>query len=277
MIWYSRYALQPRRTLSAIATPGPRRGALIRVDSGFADIHPWPELGDAPLEEQLAMLGRGETTPLTRRSLEMARADGAARERGVSLFEGLTIPASHWPGNDPPHGFDTVKVKDIDGLPPKVRLRIDFNARLDADEFARLAKTLPRDRIDFVEDPCPYNPATWRGLRERTGLRLALDRIVAEDGVDVLVVKPAIQDVPKSSREIVITSYMDHPVGQLHAAAIAARFAGSARCGLVTHVLFERNEFSEQLQIEEACLVAPRGTGIGFDDLLGRISWKKLH
>ena len=63
----------------------------------------------------------------------------------------------------------------------------------------------------------------------------------------------------------------------VHAAAIAARFAGSARCGLVTHVLFERNEFSEQLQIEEACLVAPRGTGIGFDELLDRYDQPNLE
>jgi O-succinylbenzoate synthase len=277
VIWYSEYTLHPRRALSAIAVPGPRRGALIRAGSGFADIHPWPELGDASLDEQLATLARSETTPLTRHSLEMARADGNARERGISLFEGLTIPASHWPGNDPPPGFDTAKVKDVDGLPPRVRLRIDFNARLDAVQFERIAKALPRDRIDFVEDPCPYQATTWRALRERTGLRLALDRMLAEDGVDVLVVKPAIQDVPKTSKEIVITSYMDHPVGQMHAAAIAARFATSARCGLMTHVLFERNEFSERLQVDGARLVTPQGTGIGFDDLLQRISWKKLR
>jgi O-succinylbenzoate synthase len=276
VIWYSEYALHPRRALSAIATPGLRRGALIRAGSGFADVHPWPELGDAAVDEQLAILARGETTALTARSLEMARADGEARERGVSLFEGLTVPASHWPGNDPPRGFDTVKVKDVGDLPPKVRLRIDFNATLRPEEFLMIAEGLPHDRVDFVEDPCPYDPDVWTALREQTGLRLALDRMSAEDGVDVLVVKPAIQDVPKSSKEIVITSYMDHPVGQLHAAAIAARFATSARCGLVTHVLFERNEFSERLELDGARLRAPKGTGIGFDDLLERISWKRL-
>jgi O-succinylbenzoate synthase len=127
-----------------------------------------------------------------------------------------------------------------------------------------------------VEDPCPYDPDVWIALHEQTGLRLALDRILAEDGVDVLVVKPAIQDVPKTRKEIVITSYMDHPVGQLHAAAIAARFATSARCGLVTHVLFESNEFSERLKLDGARLRPPGGTGVGFDDLLQRISWKKL-
>ena len=64
---------------------GARRGALIRVDGGFADVHPWPELGDAPLDEQLALLARGETTPLTRASLHWARVDADARARGVSI------------------------------------------------------------------------------------------------------------------------------------------------------------------------------------------------
>ncbi|PYQ33811.1 MAG: hypothetical protein DMF57_08030, partial [Acidobacteria bacterium] len=117
VIWYSEYDLQPRRALSALAAPGPRRGALIRIGGGFADIHPWPEFGDAPLDAQIATLARGQTTPLTRRSLEMAALDAQARDRGVSLFEGVSIPESHWPGDDPPPGFDTVKLKSIERLP----------------------------------------------------------------------------------------------------------------------------------------------------------------
>src|ERR1041385_1670227 len=178
--YFWRYELVPKRRLSGIA--GRRVGALIRVGDGFADVHPWPELGDAPIDSQLAQLARGVTTPLTARSLQFAALDGAARAASRSLFEGLTIPPSHWPGIDPPASFDVVKLKSIEQIPDRVRLRIDFNATLTADEF--LALQLPRERIDFVEDPCPYDAATWRMLRERTGLRLAIDRVVAEDGED---------------------------------------------------------------------------------------------
>ena len=45
----------------------------------------------------------------------------------------------------------------------------------------------------------------------------------------------------------------------------------------MTHLLFERNDFSERLQVDGARLVTPQGTGIGFDDLLQRVSWKKLR
>jgi O-succinylbenzoate synthase len=279
LVDYWRYELKPKRRLSAIAAEGPRRGALIRVDGGFADIHPWPELGDAPLDEQLAMLARDETTPLTHASLKFADIDRAARHDGRSLFEGITIPPSHWPGPDPPGGFDTVKLKSIDRIPEHVRLRIDFNATLTPEEFVRIAATLPRERIDFIEDPCPYEAATWTELRVRTGLRLALDRAgVAgqRNGADVLVIKPAIEEIPRTDSELVVTSYMDHPIGQLCAAYAAATAGITTTCGLVTHVLFEPDPFIDRMQIDEARLVPPGGKGWGFDDLLEELPWRTL-
>jgi len=285
-IWIARYTLVPRRALSARAGAAPRHGALVRIDDGsgggFGDVFPWPELGDASLDEQLALLGRGETTPLTTRTLALARIDGEARRAGRSLFDGLTIPRSHWTGIDPTPEFDTIKVKggpDFDpaALPDGVRIRIDFNATLDPQRFARME--LPRERIDFVEDPVPYDATTWRGLRERTGLRLALDRMVATDGVDVLIVKPAMQELPDAALPLVITSSMDHPVGQFGAAYVAARHAAriDARCGLFTHVLYEPNEFSDAIHADGSRLLPPVGTGIGFDALLERMPWVRLR
>jgi len=251
-----------------------REGALLRADDGFADIHPWPELGDAPLDEQLALLARGETTPLTRASLRLAALDADARRRGVSLFDGLTIPLSHWPGNDPPPGFDTIKTKGVVDFPPHVRIRIDFNARLTPDEFLRIAGTLPHERIDFIEDPCPYDEPTWRELRDRTGLRLALDRF--EGNADVLVHKPALRTDWPRHNDVVVTSYMDHPVGQFGATYVAATHATNARCGLFTHVLYEPDAFLERVESDGARLLPPRGTGIGFDDLLERLPWTSI-
>ena len=263
MIWYWPYALKPKRALSALAGDAPRRGALIRVGEGFADIHPWPELGDPTIDEQLALLARGQTTPLTRRSLWFAS------EWRAGMFDGLTIPRSHWPGSDPPEEFDTAKIKIPGGvLPDRVRLRLDFNGNGDAS--ARVAAALPRERIDFVEDPCPYDAATWTRLRAETRLRFALDRGDAEEGVDVLVVKPAVQDVPRTAKEIVITSYMDHPIGQLHAAYVAAGCRPHT-AGLITHVLYERDVFIERMRIDDTRLVVP-----DFSDLLESLPWKKL-
>lgn len=280
-LWIHRYTLRPRRRLSAVAREGVREGALLRADDGFADIHPWPELGDLPLEEQLALLARGETTPLTRASLRMARLDGEARARGISLFDGLTIPESHWPGNDPLDGFDTVKIKGVMDVPPHVRIRIDFNATLTPSEFLRIAETLPKERIDFIEDPCAYDATTWRELRAQTGLKLACDRPPPAHRqppteFDILVHKPAIECDWPAHEDVVVTSYMDHPVGQYGAAFVAATHRTNARCGLFTHVLYEPDAFLERVRADGARLLPVGGTGIGFDDLLERLSWTSI-
>jgi o-succinylbenzoate synthase len=274
-MWVHRYTLMPKRALSAIAAPGPRHGALVRIGDGVADVHPWPELGDPPVDEQLARFG---ATPLTARAIELAKIDGELRRRGRSAFEGLTIPASHWPGADPPAEFDTAKVKGAEHLPDRVRLRLDFNATLTAQEFERIAQRLPRERIDFVEDPCPYDAHVWKSLRQKSGLRLALDRGLASDGVDVLVVKPAVQDFPKTDLEVVVTSYMDHAIGQMAAAWVAASNEGRVgpRCGLFTHVLYEPDPFFERIRSCGPRLLPPEGTGFGFDDLIERLPWKKF-
>ena len=113
----------------------------------------------------------------------------------------------------------------------RVRLRIDFNATLTGEQFERAGKWLPRDRA---------------------GLRLALDCGVASDGVDVLVAKPAAQEMPKTPLEIVVTSSMDHALGQIAAAWVAA-----------SH------------RADGPRLVPPEGMGFDFDDLLEKIPWQK--
>ncbi len=285
-IFYWRYELLPKHALSAIAGTTPRQGALILVDGGVADVHPWPELGDATIDSQLDQLRRGETTPLTRRSLAMAHLDRDARTAAKNLFEGQVIPRSHWPAaaGDVPKAFDTVKVKMgrgvwIDPALARYRLRLDFNATLTAGEFTSFALSLPpavRRALDFVEDPCPYDSNVWTAIRQTTGVRLALDRGDAEDGVDVLVVKPAVQEMPITKKEVVITSYMDHPVGQLFAAYTAAKEGIGSACGLATHLLFESDPFIERMQLDGARLQPVGGTGIGFDDLVEKLEWKRL-
>lgn len=283
MIWVYRYELVSHEALNARSERRIHEGALIRAGNGVADIHPWPELGDAPLGTQLDLLARGELTRLTRRSLALAASDAEARDAGKSLFDGLTVPDSHYSyvGGSVPDGFTTVKVKMPRDLEPVrgYKLRLDYNAMHDEASFERECSSLPDGLdIDFVEDPCEYNAAVWRRLRQRLGCRLALDRQIAIDGVDVLIVKPAIQEIPAAhGREMVITSYMDHPVGQLGAAWVAARHRTQVGlCGLMTHLVYEPNEFSEQLSRDGARLVPPSGTGIGFDDLLERLPWKRL-
>ena len=68
----------------------------------------------------------------------------------------------------------------------------------------------------------------------------------------------------------------DHPVGQFGAAYVAATHHVNARCGLFTHVLYEPDAFFERVERDGARLLPPRGTGLGFDDLLERLPWTSI-
>lgn len=311
-VWLHRYVLSSRRGLNATSDRTVHEGALLRVDDGVGCLHPWVELGDASLEEQLAALGEGKVDLQVERALTCARMDARARARGKSLFEGLTIPLSHVLVESEneydrrrTEGFSIFKIKcgrDLDveralleriGGGTGVALRLDFNERLEPGDFLEFWESLSaavRETVEFVEDPCPYACEVWEDLRRRTGVRLAVDRqvCVANGGVDVLVVKPAvnrIRDVMEAVGDrtlpVVFTSYMDHPVGQMYAAFEAAMALWNSPgrvgvCGLLTHNLFEGDAFCDAVRTKGPRLKAPSGTGLGFDELIASLEWERL-
>lgn len=301
------YEMRPRRAPNARTPALSRRGALLRIGEGFADLHPWPELGDPPLEEHLQSLHRGTPTRLAGQSLLCAGIDGAARRERRSLFDGLAIPRSHALVDleDPDleglaaAGFGSIKVKAgfdagaearrLATLAPRLaatglRLRIDFNATGTLAGIVAFVRSLPGEAaraIEFLEDPA--SPSEWSALRERTGLAIAADRIKPSDTPwDVTVLKPAAEpcDAPPAG-PIVFTSSMDHPLGQMWAAFVAARYCGEGKgvvrdCGLLSHGIYEPTPFVEALRVDGPHLRAPSGTGLGFDELLERLPWTPL-
>ena len=278
-------------------------GALLRIGDGFGCLHPWPELGDLPIDEQLANLTRGGSTPLTDGAARCAEADGRARLEGRSLFCG-PIPESHWlalPGDSPESakaaGFDRVKLKIGRDLASELdqaqlwsgagfRLRFDANESLDEAAFLAFWKALGpmRDQVELIEDAIPWEAAAWEKLR-KAGVPLAVDREAERRFVmcDVAVIKPALSGwIPAAPARYLVTYYMDHALGQMWAAAEASRLSSGpdgARmlgCGLMTHRCFEPDPFFEQIRCEGPRLIAPAGTGLGFDDLLEGLPWKRL-
>lgn len=305
-IHYWRYKLRSAQVLNAVSTRTEHEGALVRVGDGYGCLHPWTELGDAPLEAQLRALAVGERdfSPLIVGALECARIDGEAREQGVSLFQS-PVPESHWlvrDGDDPGYarsdGFSLAKIKGTPDFPKVtraieawsgagLRVRLDFNESLAKGGFLAfwqgLAEPL-RAVIDVVEDPETWSEDGWMALRE-AGVPIAVDRDHTSrlrDG-DVLVYKPAHYGFA-CSRETryYLTSYMDHAIGQLWAAAFASIVSAGGTnaqllpCGLLTHRCFENDPFFERLRCDGPRLLPPGGTGLGFDDLLSKLPWKRL-
>lgn len=315
-IWVHRYELESIASLNSRSTGTVRVGALIRCGSGFGCIHPWPELGDEPLEGQLSLLADGKTTRLTERTLECAQSDGVARENGVGLFSVKpAIPPSHWlylsgdrPGEIEEAGFDTVKLKigpdhsslgdQADTLAKLVstglKIRLDANESIEAELFrqwwASLDPTI-RDRIEFVEDPIPWRDADIEALAS-IGVPVAADRQVARMPMHCghAILKPAVDRIGpllewarRKGLELVVTSYMDHPLGQMWAAYRAVEIHRTdpdrlAQCGLLTHRCYRnRDPFFERIESRGPNLLPPAGTGLGFDEELERLPWKRLN
>lgn len=282
-------------------------GALIRAGQGFGCINPWPELGDESLSQELRRLKEGLPGKLGRRALQCAALDGDARRHRVSLYAGLEMPVCHghlsgdnW---DDVADFSVVKVKVDGSRMLKLRevlnqasqrfqrVRLDFNgtgnARLLISWWKSL-RTQDREAVDYIEDPCPFDLHDWSEM-EQEGLPLALDRSSKNGkfGYDVAVLKPSVEDIDlilskeRGDRRLVVTSYMDHALGQMYAAFECARMRqfdprADMFHGLATHTLFEGDPFFDQLSLSDGRLSAIEGTGLGFDDLLEGLPWKEL-
>jgi len=298
-VTHSLYILQP------IDGRQERQGALLRFEFaegvGYADCHPWESLGDLPLHHQLELLQQGRLTTLTSRSLHFARIDAKARVQGINLFDDLKVPSSHflipdivrWNSEDLAdviqRGYTHLKIKlgqDIDAEVPylqallqqcELKVRLDFNNRLSKSQFEAFLSRVDKDRIEFCEDPFPYDPVGWKEIQEQ-GVALALDQgseraIQKAASASYLIIKPAIQDETPflviHNQKIVVTSYLDHPLGQMAAAYVAGRIKrvnplSIVTCGLLSHSAYLENPFSMALN-EGPDFAAPEGTGFGFD------------
>jgi O-succinylbenzoate synthase len=122
------------------------------------------------------------------------------------------------------------------------------------------------------------------------GVRLALDKQLrgASEGFEVAVLKPGRRewreltaDIPPP-KKVVMTSAMDHAIGQSFAAweaAVAWQELGERMdlCGLSTEHLFAEDDFFARLKSKGGQLHVDReGTGLGFDEVLRKIPWQRL-
>jgi O-succinylbenzoate synthase len=305
-VWFSPYTLSARASLNAKSISRAREGALLRFEFaegfGYADLHPWIELGDASLADQLKALTAGQPLKLGTRSQALAHEDAKARAQGKNAFARASID-NHYLVTDLDNlleaepkslGFSTLKIKvgrDLEHELQKLaqltayRLRLDFNGTATIASFAKFVQALSpalRDAIEFVEDPTSH-VREWKKLPLQE--KLALDRPKDHDEENPApfayrIFKPATQEpteVLSQMQRIVTTSYLDHPVGQMGAMIEASRLKDPGICGLASHFAYEANAYSERLSMRGSQLLAPTEQGIGFTDLLEKENWKELR
>lgn len=310
-IRHSFYELISKRPIQSKKTYTSRRGALLQVEfedgsMGYADCHPWEEFGDLPLQTQLDLLKNGRCTRLTARSIFFAKADAKARANRQNLLDSRKIPMSHylissldkscleeikdaW-NNGFTHFkikmgrdliFEEELIKEIVRSWPQIKLRLDFNSKLTREQFILFLDRLPPTyfkAIDFIEDPFPFNYASWRHIQDTYPVKLAADEHYKEayahpEAAGVLIMKPAVQTLKPidTLQKLIMTSYLDHPLGQVSAAYMAS-FACEDPCGLLSHHVYQANPFAEMMSPQGLnqgpYLKAVSGYGWGFDDLL---------
>ncbi|MDE0518955.1 MAG: hypothetical protein OXH36_05305, partial [Bdellovibrionales bacterium] len=221
-IWFAPYELKVKKTRQI------RYGSLLKVEfrdgkTGHADLHPWPEKGEAPLKTHLEKLRKKEFTNLCLRALAIARAEAQAYTEGFNLLSSLKVPLSHYLILDVENlcnvdrilnqGFRIFKVKlnnplkrqtqkllrwmqDLGSL---VKWRLDFHIILNEQQWRQwseeyLVKMDPR-YLDFIEVPFEYQECLWRQYKEYP---LALD---VWDGKNTLPVSTLVWKNSRKSRQ----------------------------------------------------------------------------
>ena len=179
------------------------------------------------------------------------------------------------------------KIKAVrDRVGDDVMIRLDLNRGLDFEDAVGLLNQIKEFGIEYVEEPLK-EPTTQSltALREKTGLRIALDETVAETekfydllnsrACDVIVVKPMVlgginksMKLSKISAEqglkTVITSTLESGIGVaacLHVAAMLGHHI--LPCGLDTLDLFQDNIINETFPIASGHMNVPEGPGLG--------------
>lgn len=191
---------------------------------------------------------------------------------------------------------DAAAFTQLAATPPgkRLRWRLDANGAWDAPTFESFVASLGAyaSAIDFIEDPTPFCPQLWRRWQRLYPFALAADRYATAAWGDaaaaaVLVLKPAITPLTDlfaallTPQRCIVTSYLDHPLGQLSASWCAAllyrsRSSKADTCGLLTHHCYLPHSFSSAINDEKCKLIPALGNGFGCSHLLEQQSWIPL-
>lgn len=281
------------------------KGMLVKIEwpkkiIGYADVHPWPELGDDPLDAQIKSLTDPRLKPMMERAVSLAWLDGVARREGRSLYKGFQVPFSHYLLPDLfsferprlmarlEEGYQIFKckmggdLKDetaflrtlVEAAGARARWRIDFNGKLEGPEFEDWA-TVNQDLlplIDGIEDPVARQSYSQAASK----FTLFADRVRLGNDWN-LVIKPEIQETPTvPGKRIWYTNNLGHPFGHGVAMAMSARAGTQEICGLQGLQHYSPSVWTETIRYYGPVCLPPVGTGFGFDQLLPKLSWKLL-
>lgn len=162
-------------------------------------------------------------------------------------------------------------------LGPQAELRLDANGAWGIDEAVAAIQTLAPAGLELVEEPV-HGLLALRAVRERVGVRIAMDESAAEPGAlasgaaDAVCLKlgrcggisgllACATLVRASGAEPYVASTLDGPLGIAAAVHAAAALGIRAACGLATLDLFEEVD-AHRLAVRDGAIAVPRGPGL---------------
>lgn len=313
---FHHYQLTPKIAPNRLSTVSKRSGALVKVKfkgfsrNGFADLFPWPELGDEPLDLQVKSLIQGTPLRLAAASLTWAFYEAKAASLGKKLTQEVSYPCHKTlldRNQQIEPCFQIAKLKisaetlqeweTIEALReryPKLKWRFDFNGlfktKSEARTFYNKISNAMLEAIDFLEDPyCPELMEDPEALKIFEDLAVAVDRHPTPKALavnEIWVIKPVyfspeylFTELRNFRGKVVITSNMDHALGQLtalHAAREISKILGARLLpgGLLTQDNFETYPQMNWVQHKQNQLVSTKNDpGWGPADELSKLLW----
>jgi len=282
--FYSIYRLETQKTFSGVHKESD--GLLIKFvddqkEDSFSLYHPILSLGDLDLDgffksekDREHLLNKAQKLTINSNEKLKGRPESYY---SASSFKDLLQNVDKLTEE----GFEVVKLKygnlseidfkSLEDLP--FEYIFDFNGRERSKSFKTLSlkcKSFLNERLRYIEDP--YQE------KEKLSFNLASDFIEYGEISDFNVIKPTGFNHSKPERnwvgsKLVVTSYLDHPIGQLLSAKWAVENEVSNLCGLWTHSLYKRNAYSELFTEPGIINLELKDDFIG---LLSKEDWKEL-
>lgn len=161
---------------------------------------------------------------------------------------------------------------------PELTLRLDANLGWTPDDVNRFAETLPREIVEWIEDPCRSSMHEWKALQDQVGIPFACDEAFSETeilaytgalGFKTLVMKPARMGTigdRKALRDrmhdeeivVVLSSMFESSIGLAHLAHLSTEWSvPDVAQGLGTLHMLTQDTLEPGLSIEAGHLVVP--------------------
>ena len=208
-ISFSKYQLKSKFSLSAVSKNQFRCGALLKFEFvngeiGYADCHPWEELGDLSLEEHLNLLSHNKFTSISSKSLFFAKIDAKNRSLNRSVFLNKKNLKNHFitsyenisesellklkerkfnfiklkMGKNFKTEIEFIKKYFISLNEKGIKLRLDFNSSFDFDQITKFLEQIRNELevIDFIEDPFEFHFEQWQEIQNKFSVNLAIDK-----------------------------------------------------------------------------------------------------